>query len=99
MKAKKVVTQAFDKKDVIDYLFISHLDYDHISLVLTLIDSVKCVREIVLPLVLKDDIVIAIAMNRISNHGDAVDFLKMVSMRVGIDQKGEITPVRDKKVA
>lgn len=89
MKAKKVVTQTFDKKDVIDYLFISHLDYDHISLVLTLIDSVKCVREIVLPLVLKDDIVIAIAMNRISNHGDAVDFLKMVSVRVGIDQKGE----------
>lgn len=29
MKAKKVVAKAFDKKDVIDYLFISHLDYDH----------------------------------------------------------------------
>ena len=41
MKAKKVVAQAFDKKDVIDYLFISHLDYDQISLVITLIDSVK----------------------------------------------------------
>jgi len=79
IKAKKVVTQALDKKDVIDYLFISHLDYDHISLVLTLIDSVKCVREIVLPLVLKDDIVIAISLNRISNHGDAEDARGQVS--------------------
>ena len=50
IRAKKVVTQAFDKKDVIDYLFISHLDYDHISLVRTLIDSVRCVKNIVLPL-------------------------------------------------
>lgn len=89
MKAKKVVSQAFDKKDVIDYLFISHLDYDHISLVLTLIDCVKSVREIVLPLVLRDDIVIAVALNRISNHEDAADFLRMISRRVGIDIEGK----------
>ncbi len=94
IKAKKVVTQAFDKKDVIDYLFISHLDYDHISLVLTLIDSVKCVREIVFPLVLKDDIVIAISLNRISNHGDAADFLQTVLNRVASDRKNEnLTPL------
>lgn len=94
IKAKKVVTQAFDKKDVIDYLFISHLDYDHLSLVLTLIDSVKCVREIVLPLVLKDDIVIAISLNRISNHGDAADFLRMILNHVGSDRKDEnLTPL------
>ena len=90
IKSKKVVTESFDKKDVIDYLFISHLDYDHLSLVLTLIDCVKCVREIVLPLVQKDDIVIAIALNRISNHDDAADFLQMIANHVGIDRKDEI---------
>ena len=45
-KAKKVVSQAFDKKDVIDYLFISHLDYDHISLVETLLSSVRGVKNL-----------------------------------------------------
>ena len=79
IKAKKVVSQAFDKKDVIDYLFISHLDYDHISLVLTLIDSVKCVRKIVLPLVHKDEIEVGIALNVLSNHNDAADFLQLVA--------------------
>ena len=39
-KVKHVVTQAFTQTDTIDYLFISHLDYDHISLVKTLINNV-----------------------------------------------------------
>lgn len=38
-KVKHVVTQAFTQSDVIEYLFISHLDYDHVSLVKTLIDK------------------------------------------------------------
>ena len=79
VKAKKVVTQAFNKEDVIDYLFISHLDYDHISLVLTLINQVRYVRRIVLPLVQIDDIDAGIALNRISNHDDTVEFLQMIS--------------------
>ena len=46
---KKVVEEAFDKKEIIDILFISHFDYDHISLIPVLIN--KCqIRKVVLPL-------------------------------------------------
>ena len=48
-RSKNVVKQAFSKDDIIDYLFISHLDEDHISLVTTLRDSVKFIRNVVLP--------------------------------------------------
>ena len=99
MKAKKVVSQAFDKKDVIDYLFISHLDYDHISLVLTLIDCVKGIREIVLPLVLRNDIVIAVALNRISNHEDAADFLQMISDSMGTDRRDNNLKVLESRIS
>ena len=75
-KAKKVIKQAFDKNDSIDYLFISHLDYDHVSLVETLIDSVKCVKNIVLPLVAKEEWTLATNLNRIGGHDDAVRFLE-----------------------
>jgi hypothetical protein len=77
-KAKKVVTQAFDKNDTIDYLFISHLDYDHVSLVNTLIDSVGKVRNIVLPLIKKDEVIIGISLNSIANHQETVDFLNLI---------------------
>lgn len=46
---QEVIEQAFSKKDTIDILFISHLDWDHISLIPTLIESVKEVRNVVLP--------------------------------------------------
>lgn len=79
LKAKKVVTQAFDKNDKIDYLFISHLDYDHVSLVNTLMDSVdRKVRNIVLPLVNKDEVRIGINLNFIANHQETEDFLRRI---------------------
>lgn len=46
---KEVIRQAFSKEDTIDILFISHLDWDHISLIPTLIESVKEIRNVVLP--------------------------------------------------
>lgn len=79
LKAKKVVTQTFDNNDKIDYLFISHLDYDHVSLVNTLIDSVdRKVRNIVLPLVNKDEVRIGINLNFIANHQETEDFLRRI---------------------
>ena len=47
--AKSVVRQAFSKEDTIDILFISHLDWDHVSLIPTLKESVKKIRHVVLP--------------------------------------------------
>lgn len=89
IKAKKVVTQAFDKNDWIDYLFISHLDYDHLSLVNTLIESVnKKVRNIVLPLVNKNELRIGINLNYIANHQETVRFLSdILSFMDGINNR------------
>lgn len=47
---EKVVTQAFSHDDVIDILFISHFDYDHVSCISTLINHVKKIKNVVLPL-------------------------------------------------
>ncbi|ATA86824.1 hypothetical protein CGC50_06410 [Capnocytophaga gingivalis] len=49
-KSKKVVSQSFSKEDVIDILFISHFDYDHISLIEDLKTTVKEIRNVVIPL-------------------------------------------------
>ncbi len=78
-KNKKVVNKAFDMNDTIDYLFIWHLDYDYMSLVNTLTESVnKKVRIIVLPLVYKEEVRIAISLNYIANHQEAVVFLRRI---------------------
>ena len=47
---KGVVSQSFSKNDVIHYLFISHFDYDHISLIPILKEGVKRIERVVLPL-------------------------------------------------
>lgn len=46
----KVVKQSFFKEDVIDILFISHFDYDHISKIEVLLQRVKEIKKVVLPL-------------------------------------------------
>ena len=49
-KGKKIVSQSFSKEDIIDILFISHFDYDHISLIENLKTTVKEIRFVVIPL-------------------------------------------------
>lgn len=46
----KVVTQSFSNKEIIDILFISHFDYDHVSKIQTLRKHVKEIKRVVLPL-------------------------------------------------
>ena len=77
-KMKKVVSQAFNQNDEIDYLFISHLDYDHVSLVDTLLTTVHLVRNIVLPLISEEELLIVQSYHRISNHGSVVAFLQKI---------------------
>lgn len=77
-KAKRVVTQAFTQTDTIDYLFISHLDYDHLSLVKTLIDNVRAIRNIVLPLVTEEQLVIALAYHKLSGNTSMIYFTQRI---------------------
>lgn len=54
-KGRKVVSQRFSKEDIIDILFISHFDYDHISLIEDLKTTVKEIRFVVMPLLHPDE--------------------------------------------
>ncbi len=49
----KVVEGTFDENEIIDILFISHFDFDHISLLQTLIRRCQ-IRKVVLPLLHED---------------------------------------------
>lgn len=46
----KVVRQSFTRSDVIDILFISHFDYDHVSKIEVLKNHVKQIKHVILPL-------------------------------------------------
>ncbi len=61
--AQKVVNQAFDKNDTIEILFISHFDYDHVSMIGTLRDSVNSIKHVVLPLLHDDEKILLKAFN------------------------------------
>ncbi|WP_315367868.1 MBL fold metallo-hydrolase [Prevotella koreensis] len=50
-----VVTQSFRKDDVIHILFISHFDFDHISLINKLKNTVKKIEKVVIPLLQKEE--------------------------------------------
>ena len=54
-KGRKVVSQRFSKEDIIDILFISHFDYDHISLIEDLKATVKEIRNVVIPLLHRNE--------------------------------------------
>ena len=52
---KNVVRQSFSEDDVIDILFISHFDFDHISLIDTLRKTVKRIKRVVIPLLQEEE--------------------------------------------
>jgi len=60
----KVVTQSFSKDDVIDILFISHFDYDHVSKIHVLNKHVKNIKKVVMPLLHEREKTILINMYR-----------------------------------
>ena len=78
-QAVHVVNQAFAGKDEIDYLFISHLDHDHVSLAYAILPRVK---NIVLPLVSKEELVIAMLFYVVSEERDAARFFNEIIRRL-----------------
>ena len=78
-QAVHVVKQAFAGKDEIDYLFISHLDYDHVSLTYAMLPRVK---NIVLPLVSKEELVIAMLYYEVSEESDIARFFSEIISRL-----------------
>lgn len=78
-QAVHVVNQAFAGKDEIDYLFISHLDYDHVSLTYAILPRVK---NIVLPLVSKEELIIAMMFYVVSEESGAASFFREIINRI-----------------
>ena len=74
-RSKKLIQYAFNSNEHIDYLFISHLDEDHISLVETLL-STCYVHQIVLPLVSEEDLVISLAQHQIAGNNTSAGFIQ-----------------------
>jgi hypothetical protein len=87
-RSKKYVQHAFEGNDNIDYLFISHLDKDHISLVETLL-STCYVRQIVLPLMSEEDLVIALALQQIAGNNTSVSFIQRLITHIRRDHDND----------
>lgn len=76
---KHVVKQNFTDSDEIDYLFISHLDYDHVSLAYNIVSKAK---NIVLPLVSEEHLVIAMSYYITEERNEMVAFFEDVIGRL-----------------
>ena len=87
-RSKKLVQHAFESNERIDYLFISHLDKDHISLVETLL-STCYVHQIVLPLVSEEELVIALALQRIAGDSSVVSFIQRLVSHIREDRDND----------
>ena len=62
--AVPVVESVFSKKDVIHALFISHFDYDHVSAIATLVNSVHSIRTVIIPLLENEHRNLLVNVNR-----------------------------------
>lgn len=60
-----VVSQSFTADDVIDILFISHFDWDHISRIDTLRDTVKKIKCVIMPLLHDDEKIFITNIHRV----------------------------------
>ena len=69
-----VVESAFTKEDIIDILFISHFDSDHVSKISLLMKSVKGIKKVVMPLLYKEDEIFLINFYRIKR----IPLLRMI---------------------
>jgi len=63
-ETRELVRSIFRKSDDIDALFISHFDYDHVSAISALKDSVERIKVVVMPLLHDEDKHLLINVNR-----------------------------------
>ena len=89
---KAIVLDAFSKKDTIDFLFISHLDKDHISLVKTLKDSVLRINHVVLPLIDPSNVKVLYSLSSISGDLDVSYFWGSVWNAINGQVRDENSP-------
>lgn len=67
----KIVTSAFNKGDIIDILFISHFDKDHVNKISLLLQHVK-IKKVILPLLNEEQTRFLLNIYRILNFNDTI---------------------------
>ncbi|HCT6818157.1 TPA: MBL fold metallo-hydrolase [Morganella morganii] len=75
-KSQKVVRQSFSKNESVDVLFISHFDFDHISLIETLRDTVKTIRHVIFPLLSDEQKILIGNIYDVVYDGDVSNIIK-----------------------
>lgn len=88
---KSVVRQSFRKDDVIDILFISHFDFDHISLIDTLRKTVKRIKRVVIPLLQEEEKVFLYKVYKALGEDDLAQLVKEPNKFFG--EEGEETRI------
>ncbi|MEQ9881806.1 hypothetical protein ABRP83_06425 [Pectobacterium brasiliense] len=66
--SKKIVSQSFSKNESVKLLFISHFDWDHISLINTLKATVNSIDYVILPLLHNEQKILMSNIHRILGH-------------------------------
>lgn len=66
-----IVSQSFTSNDVIDILFISHFDWDHISRIETLRDTVKHIKCVIMPLLHDEEKIFITNIHRVLGYSSS----------------------------
>jgi len=73
--ADKIVKQSFDTNESIDILFISHFDCDHVSKIGTLKKHCRKIKNVILPLLYKDEKLILTNFYRLQKRFDIMQLV------------------------
>lgn len=73
--ADHVVKQSFKSDEVIDILFISHFDADHVNKIVVLKNHCRAIRNVVLPLLHKQEKLLLVNFLRTTNNQEAANLI------------------------
>lgn len=73
--ADHVVKQSFKSNEVIDILFISHFDADHVNKIIVLKNHCTAIRNVVLPLLHEQQKLLLVTFLRTLDYQDAADLI------------------------
>lgn len=80
-RAIKLIKNSFNENEIIDILFISHFDADHVNGILTLKERVSKIAHVVLPELTEEEKIILMAKSRAYRESYKIQLLIEVSIQ------------------
>lgn len=74
--ADNVVKQSFKSTEVIDILFISHFDADHVNKIIVLKNHCKVIRNVILPLLHDDEKIVLVNFFKTLEYNDVASLIE-----------------------